>query len=199
MSNTSIAQLLQMPDQAAFDSIQGTITEVYKQRNVKGDKTVQDAKLRDASGAEIKLSIWDHDDISVYKGREVIINAGPKGGLKVVLDTYRQPHTNTVSVSKMGTFQFLEVHRSNTGAAPASAPRPQPCNASGNASGPAPVVVNGAKVGMAINNACLFLQNSGSPFDSKQIHAIASEIIRLSNAMENGELLPYAAKEDVPY
>lgn len=203
MSNITIKEILQLPDNTALESIQGLVTEVYKIREVKGGKTVQDAKLRDGSGAEIKLSVWDHQDISTYKGKEVIISSGPKGGLKVQLDTYRQPHVNTISVSRTGTFQYLQVHQAQTGAPvsanqPVSAPVAQVSSGGpvgGHGSGP--VVVNGAKIGMVLNNACLFLTSAGEPFNVDRVHEIASELLKLSTKLENGEL--YVKKEESPY
>jgi hypothetical protein len=64
MSVTSIPTILTLPNNCPIESVQGTIVEVYKGRNVAGGKHVQDAKLRDGSGAEIKLTIWEHPDIS---------------------------------------------------------------------------------------------------------------------------------------
>jgi hypothetical protein len=216
MSVTSIPTILTLPNNCPIESVQGTIVEVYKGRNVAGGKHVQDAKLRDGSGAEIKLTIWEHPDISTFKGRDVIIQSGPKGGLKVQLDTYRQPHVNTISVSKTGTFQYLEVHNAQTGGqgnTPAVSPNAAGASggsggvqgASGREIGPAgaggsgvgAITVNGAKVGMALNNACQFLVAKGVPFSSEKVFEVASELIRLSNKMEKGELA--VAKEDVPY
>jgi len=167
-----------------LDSVQGTITEVYRAREKRGGGTIQDAKLKDAAGNEVKLAVWDHPDLGVLKGMEVIIQASPKGGLKVVFDNYRPPGVNTISVSKNCTFQKLAVHHAQNGT---NAPEAAGTPAKGT---PAPIVVNGAKVGMAINCATTFLTTVGEPFDAKRVHAMASEIIRISNALEQGDLIP---------
>jgi hypothetical protein len=184
MNNLSIGEILALPDNSAIDAVQGRVTEVYDQRQVKGGKTVQDAKLVDGGGKEIKLAIWDHPDCSIYKGREVILKSGPKGGLKVVYDTYKQRNTNYISVSRGCTFQYLEVHS-------AAAGKPAPESANYNqvvGPLPAPSVHNGAKVGMAVNNAVNFMTSAGEQFDAEKLHWIASEILKVSVKLEAGEL-----------
>lgn len=193
MSNVTIKDILTLPDNTLLDSVQGTVTEVYQQRHVRGDKVVQDAKLRDGTGAEVKLAVWDHPPIDTYKGREVIIQSGPKGGLKVQLDTYRQPHANTISASKTATFQFLEVHHAQNGTTASAnlGVRPAPANGvvpQQAASSNPPIVVNGAKVGMSVNNAVLFMTSAGEPFDSTHLHRIASAILKVSVRLENGDI-----------
>ena len=188
----SIKDILTLPDKTELTQVQGLVTEVYAQREVKGGKTVQDAKLRDATGAEIKLSVWDHPKIDTYKGREVIIQAGPKGGLVVKLDTYRQPYVNTLSVSKMSTFQNLEVHRAQNGQAPEKHDAPAG-NQAGTGSSSVPhsssgtTVVNGAKIGMAINCSVEFMTAQGEPFDENRVWELASQLINVSNKLERGE------------
>jgi hypothetical protein len=210
MNSTTIAQVLTMPDKSAIDSISGTMVEVYKARTVTGGKTAQDAKLRDGTGSEIKLTLWDRPDHSMYKGREVIIQAGPKGGLVVKFDGYQQRNVNTLSVSAGCTFQYLEVHNAQTGGAVSAPAASAHTGASGEAGGhsgraangqgqAAPIMVNnGAKVGMALNNACQFLVAAGEQFSVARVNEIASELIRLSNRMEQGELAPEAA-QDKPF
>jgi hypothetical protein len=183
----SIKEILTLPDKTELTQVQGLVTEVYAQREVKGGKTVQDAKLRDGTGSEIKLSVWDHPKIDQYKGREVIIQAGPKGGLVVKLDTYRQPYVNTLSVSKMSTFQNLEVHHAQNGA-----PKDQHPAGAGTPAGAAPVdgpkvVVNGAKIGMVINCSVEFMTAQGEPFTEDRVWELASQLINVSNKLERGE------------
>jgi hypothetical protein len=196
MNNTTIAQLLTLPDGTAIDSVQGTITEVYKQRTITGGKTAQDAKLRDGTGAEIKLTIWEHPDCSLYKGKDVIIQSN-KNGLKVKFDNFRPPGVNTLSVSKTCTFQFLEVHHIQQGTAAVKAvfgdgAKQVPATQ-------APIVLNGAKVGMAINCSTQFMVSAGEAFSPERVHEIASELIRLSNKMEQGELAPAKDSANAPY
>jgi hypothetical protein len=186
MSHTSIAQILKLDPKTTLSEVQGLVTDVWKARTVAGGKVVQDIHLKDATGAEIDASVWGHEDLSTYKGKEVFINAGNKGKIEVQFDTYKERYKNKLSVSATCTFQHLAVHAAQAGT---PAPAKLPVAA---ATGPAPVVVNGAKVGMAINNACQFLVSQGAPFSPLAVHRIASELIRLSNQMENGDLIPLA-------
>jgi hypothetical protein len=196
MNNTSITQILSMPPGSTVDSVQGTVVDVYKQRTIPSGKTVQDGKLKDGTGAEIMFSVWEHDDISTYKGREVIISGGPKSIMKVELDKFKDRNVNKLSVSRTCTFQFLEVHRAQTGT-----PAPAPTTRAEGPSTPAPILVNGAKIGMAINNAVSFMTSAGEPFSSDRLWQVASEIVLISNKMEMGEIAPpaKAEAEDLPY
>lgn len=193
MNYPTIAEVLKMADGSGLPGIVAKITEVYKSRNVAGGKTVQDAKAKDGTGAEIKLSIWDHPDCSTYKDREVIIQSGPKGGLKVVFNDYKGANVNTLSVSRGCTFQLVEVHRAQTGTpVAAAAPAPAPAAREDN-----PNAIRGDKVGMAIKCAVEFMAAGGEPFNSKKLHEVSSEIIRISNRLEKGELSE--VKEDAPF
>jgi hypothetical protein len=63
----------------------------------------------------------------------------------------------------------------------------------------APIVLNGAKVGMAINCSTQFMVSAGEAFSPERVHEIASELIRLSNKMEQGELAPAKDSANAPY
>lgn len=172
-----------MPNQTNLVGLVGRVDKVFKQRNVSGGKTVQDLMLVSA-GSEIKITAWDHPDCSVYEGKEVIIQQGPKGGLTLKDDNYKGNISKVVWMSSKCTFQLVEVHRAMGGAVPApsqhvAASAPQ-----------APSVgFHGAKVGMAINNAVLFMTNAGTPFNAAELHCIAGEIIKVSEKLERGEFL----------
>ncbi len=199
MNTVTIASILSLPDGCPIESLQAQVVEVYRQREVSGGKVVQEALLRDGTGAQVKLSAWDHADLSVYQGKEVIIQAGLKGGLKVKLNTYKKPGTNEVNASKMVTFQVIA-----SGAAPA----PQSSNPSPSATMDTPrpsqacqgptIVVNGQKVGMSLNCATEFMVKAGQAFDEKTMWEIASGIIRISNRMEQGDIAP-AKEESAPF
>jgi hypothetical protein len=150
----TIKEVLTLPSDSMIPSIQGQMVEVYERRMTKTQKPVQDARLRDASGAEIKLSIWDHPDCALYKGREVIIQSGPKSALKVKFDDYKKPGVNTLSVSGTCTFQFLEVHHAQNGV-------PSQSGASGSVptekSGPAPTPYRDLKAEGQRNGMCFKL------------------------------------------
>jgi len=194
MNTVTIGSVLSLPDKCPIDSIQGLISEVYNKRDVNGGKSVQDAILKDGTGASIKLSAWEHGDLSVYKGKEVIIQAGPKGGLTVKLDTYKKPNVNTLSMSRLVTIQVV------AGGAVSANPSPSETKTTylPSAAATAPTtVVNGAKIGMCINCATQFMTEAGIPFDETKIHEVASAILRVSIRLENGDIA--VAKEDVPF
>lgn len=202
MNTVSISTALTLPDGCPIESLQAQVSEVYKQREVAGGKIVQDALLVDGTGTQIKLCAWDHGDLSVYKGKEVILQAGLKGGLKVKVNTYKKPQVNEVSASKMVTFQVIS---SGTAPAPQSA-NPGRTEASGanydkGASSALPVVVNGAKIGMAINCATEFMVKAGQEFDEKVMWETASAIVRISNRMEQGDIAPVkeVSTEQAPF
>lgn len=168
-----------MPDKSGVSQISVTVLKVYDQKNTSTGKVCQDARIRDASG-EIKLTVWDHPDIKMYEGKEVIIQAGPKGGLTVKYDNFNNRNTNTLSMSKFCTFQLLQVAQAQSSAGTsAPAQQYQPAQEP-------KVVINGAKVGMSINVASQFMIEAGELFSSKRLHELASAIIKVSNDMENG-------------
>ncbi len=196
--STSIAQLLTYPNKTPVDAVQGQIVEVYKGKIVSNGKHCQEAKIRDAAGTETKLTVWEHDDISTYKGRDVILQSGARGGLTVNHNTWNGATTVGISASKTATFQFLEVHRANTGQ-PATAPTTATTTTNAHPTQAATVVVNGAKVGMSINCATEFMVKAGEAFSEQRIWEIASALIRVSNRMETGDLAPAVADEEIPY
>jgi len=180
--NTPLSQIANLPDGCPLTEINGTVVAVYERRNIAGGKSVQNAEISDGS-TKVRLTVWGHEDISVYKDRVVVLTAGPKGGLTVKEDEYKGNKRKVISASATCQFQFIEVHNA---AKPAGAAPAAPAQASH------PVIaapqVNGAKVGMAINNAITLLQNE--PYDIKKVAQVASDIMRLSHWLEAGNLMP---------
>lgn len=184
--NTPLSQIANLPDGCPLTEINGTVVAVYERRIIAGGKSVQNAEISDGS-TKVRLTVWGHEDISVYKDRVVVLTAGPKGGLTVKEDEYKGNKRKVISASATCQFQFIEVH--NAAKPAGSAPVAAPAQASH------PVVatpqVNGAKVGMAINNAIAVLQNE--PYDIKKVAQVASDIMRLSHWLEAGNLMPKAS------
>lgn len=181
--NTPLSQIANLPDGCPLTEINGTVVAVYERRTIAGGKSVQNAEISDGS-TKVRLTVWGHEDISVYKDRVVVLTAGPKGGLTVKEDEYKGNKRKVISASATCQFQFIEVH--NAAKPAGSTPVAAPVQASH------PVVatpqVNGAKVGMAINNAIALLQNE--PYDIKKVAQVASDIMRLSHWLEAGNLMP---------
>lgn len=193
MNYPTVSDVKKLGNNVAISGLVGRIDKVFSRRNVAGGKTVQDMMLKDATG-EIKITAWGHDDCGVYEGKEVIIQQGPKGGLTVKEDNYKNVLTILVSMSAGCTFQLVQVHRAMTGQAPADAPK---------AAAPAPTTttIRGDKVGMAIKAAVDFMAAQTEEFNSARLHYLAGEIIKVSNKLEQGEFLEGKVQPDesVPF
>jgi hypothetical protein len=188
----NISQIKSFSPNTAVQEVQAKVQEVHKQRTTSSGKNVQDIVLTDGTGASIRAVCWEKKDLTELQGAEIILTAGPKGGFKTQLDDYKGKNEIYLSVSSGCPIQVV---------AQGSAPKPAQAPSVGVAPVPhAPaVVVNGAKVGMAINCATNFMIEGKEPFDSKRIHELASEIVRISNSMEQGDLPALSKAEDVPY
>lgn len=204
----TITDILQQPDKCTIDSIQGKVISVYDVRHVaKLNKDVTDLKMADGGGNQIKVSVWEMPNMLFYKGKEVVISAGPRGGLKVSYDDYSK--RNTVQVSKSVQFQVIQ------GGIPVAAPQtPVPANPSHsdgpahtNAPTKANLTRNGQQVGMAVKagvDLAIARMESGQPVTDLDAYlkGTASLILKVSDWLEQGNLAEEKKeenKEDVPY
>ena len=159
-----------------------------------------DDVLEDIAGAKIRVTVWDHPDMTEHKGKEYVFHAGKSGkGLEVRHGSFTSKQSgqtvNTVelSMSKAGQMQYVEVYKAQN---PASGATPSPAATEVAVSpsrpiGSAPMPINGAKVGMAINNAVNLIVADGTQFEDhkalmRQVGVIASDLIELSNWLEAG-------------
>lgn len=114
----SIPTILTLPEGCPIDSIQAKVIGVFPRKEGIGKGgapwSIQDAELADGGGNKLKIKVWNHPDISTYKGRDVIINSGKDGSIKVLHDTYKGNMTVKAELSKFATFQFLEVWNAQT-------------------------------------------------------------------------------------
>lgn len=202
------------PNGAAVNAVQGKITKVFQLRNF-GGKNVQDAELSDAAGNSIPIVAWGQSDLKFYEGKEVVIHAGAKGGLKIVHDSYvakkdsrNHKAGDTVNTIKLSVplsagWQLVEVYKAqnpNGGAVPVLVPNAPETQGKGLCVASQPTTsIHGATVGMAINQACANLTHQGLELEPDAIHRIASGIVRVALRMERGELAQEGAKEEVPY
>jgi len=227
-----ITEILNFPDGTPVDAVQGKISAVYPARTVtnpKGSSTVQNAELSDIAGNKIKLTVWDHPDLTPLKDNEYVLhNTGDKRypGIKVKHGSYvaskdGRNHkvgdtvkTIELNVNKHGCFQHIEVYNQSkpAGATPA-APASKPVAAEPGPDVPHPYPqavkaqgIHGATVGMAVKAALDILAHNGEPITIDSIrgtaYEVASEIIRLSQKLEAGRLAPEGKKNedsDVPY
>ena len=164
--------------------------------------TRQLIELEDIAGAKIRVTVWDHPDMTEHKGKEYVFHAGKSGkGLEVRHGSFTSKQSgqtvNTVelSMSKAGQMQYVEVYKAQN---PASGATPSPAATEVAVSpsrpiGSAPMPINGAKVGMAINNAISLIVADNKQFaDTKalmhHVGVLSSDIIKLSNWLESGKL-----------
>lgn len=205
----TIAQMLGFPNGTPIERAQARVLDVYERKTVSGKDgptSVQNAMLTDVGGNKIKMVVWGHDDIAMYKGKEVIVEGKNGKGLGIKHGSYTNKSGETVNtielnVSRTGTIQPLEVYKAQNPAAGVQTQLPVQSapNAAQPAQNGAPSVVHGAKVGMAINNAILLMTEQGVPFSKENLFKLSAEIIEVSNALESGKTLePKAAPKQEP-
>lgn len=198
----TIAQCLNYPDGTPVDSVQGILSKVYPTKSIPGQygtRTVQNAEFSDIGGNKIALSVWEHPDLTELQGRDLILTSlksGKNSGVVVKHESYvvkkdgpDKGKTKTkicLSVNKTGVFQNVEVH---------SGPAPSQPNQSIDVTEAVEInikadkrPIEGVLAGMAINKACDFLVASGEGPDPKRIYEVASDIIRVSQHIQKGNL-----------
>lgn len=205
----SIQVVKTWPNDATVEAIQGKIDKVYPANTTASGKVVQNAILVDAGNESVKLVVWDHPDLKPYEGKEVVLHSnragnGRFGGVTVKHGSYvakkdGKNHkegdtipTFELSVSKLGTFQLVEVYNAQAGkSAPVSSEAPTKAEelVKSNSTG-----VHGQTVGMAINNTCDNLTARGETLEPDVIWKIASSIIRVAQKLEKGELADEAER-----
>lgn len=217
----SIASILNFPDGTPIDAVQGRITAVYPSKTFagrNGPATVQNAELSDIAGNKIKLVVWEHPDLGPLKDKEFVLhNTSQKKaypGLQIQIGSFvakkdGKSHkagdtvkTFELKVTKEGCFQHIEVYNQNKPAGspaatpPAATERAPEARSGGQVGGSAQTgYINGASVGMAVNNAVKIIcdiEGYVPETFAKQLFTIASDIIRVSRHMENGNLAPKA-------
>lgn len=217
----TIAQILTYPDKTPIDSFQARLKSVYdyterpSQYNKTGKTTIQNVILEAGTGETIRAGFWDHPDLKAHEGKEYLFSGGGKKGILVKHGTYKDKPTVELTVNRNGTLQNLMVHTANP--EPAKAPNTAtPVSSPSRSNLGAPMALNGAKVGMALNNAVLLLTGADRLAELShdqimgEVQAWAIAIINLSNDLESGKISlrpPAEAKpavkeekgEDVPY
>lgn len=179
MSYPTIAEVKKLPAKSPVAGVQGRVSDIGQRRRIPSGAFVQEFILTSA-GEEISVSAWNHNDLGVYNGQEVIIQESPKGGLKTEFDKYK--NGAKLSVSERCTFQIVEVYRGN------QAQSSQALHPPGASSYPgAQPTLRGEKVGMLMNNACLFLTTAGEAFNKEKVFLVAKELLEVSNALEAGK------------
>lgn len=223
-----LTDISNFPDGTPIDAIQGKVTAVYPARSVtgaKGTSTVQNAELSDVGGNKIRLTVWDHPDLNPLKDNEYVLhnNGGTRfPGIKVKHGSYvaqkdGRNHkagdtvkTLELNVTKNGVFQHVEVYNQSkpAGSAPAE-PVSKPATGVSNETRVQTTTstqINGASVGMAIKAAIDIILAKGredSPDLIKEIHSLASAIVKIGQSMEKGDLCDKTKgndlEEDAPF
>lgn len=178
MATTPLNKIAELPNKCPLESIEGKVTAVYELKQVNG-KNKQDFEMQDVAGAKVRCSAWEHDDLSLYKGFNVIINTGPKGGLAI----NEWNNKKSVNLSKTCTIQKIQV-----GAPTAQPPTPDSPAIIGVAGKPANSPILGQTIGMAINNACNYLTATNQPITKQSLWQIATTIVEVAKHMEAGNL-----------
>lgn len=173
----SIKEISQWPDDTTIEAVQGVIVEAYERREVnttRGKMTVQSAEFKDAAGDTIRVSAWEHPDLSTLVGKEVIIHSvkagnGKLSGVKTRHNSYKNRKGDVVnaieiSMSKAGQFQLVEVYKQHNPDA-AVAPPSESRASSDNHKQPLSKE-EGQRLGMCIKLAGDFIMSSKFPEDS---------------------------------
>ncbi len=201
MQLQQISQILSFPDGTPIQSVMGTITAVYPSRNITsqyGTKSVQNAELSDVGGNKLKLTVWGHQDLTASKGQEVVLSS-PAGlkqpAIKVKHGSYtaqKGPNAGQVvktielTISEKATFLAPSVHKQANPAAAVEVDAGAVQITATTSAGKKGVL--GVTVGMAINNACESLTAAGSQITFENLHKLASDIIKVSQELEQGNL-----------
>ncbi len=131
----TIPEIKNFPAGAVIEAVQGKISAVYERRNINGQHgptTVQNAELQDGAGNKIKLSVWDHPDLTELKGKEYVLHSSQAGakrvGVSVKHGSYTPKNSDIaqktieLTVNKKGVFQYIQVYQDMHGKQNGSTP-----------------------------------------------------------------------------
>lgn len=200
--NLSLKDVCAMGPGESVTQTKGTLKAVFKYCTGKGQDgngTFQGAVLSDGP-SEIKLKVWDRDDLTPLKGKQVWVISGTDSrngkliGLGIEEDEYQGKVSNVLVVKSKA-----QIVRADTPDNPQRADDgdlgPQPkTQSSPQRPSPKPPRDNwqplGATVGMAINNACANLTARSCVLSPNDVWEMASDLIRVSRRLEQGTLAP---------
>ncbi len=184
-----------MPANSDIQEIQGVIVGVEPRKVGEGAKryTLQKALLRELSGAEIVLTVWNHDPIDPLVGQELMVIGQGAGSITVVHDTFKGRTKVELKVQKSAQFHTLATGaRIQADKSPAKAvPSPvEQRSATNNAYMPPKASgaynAEGARLGMAMKLAGDYLISVGGDKDSFPValKALTREIVKISRELE---------------
>ena len=199
MKVTTIAEALQQEEGLPIPAISGTLVALFKRtagESSMGAYSFQNGTLKDATG-EMRITFKDRDEVSPsLRGKKITLLSyqGDKGwsGVKTKSEEYKGVTSRVLWVTP--TAELAEGSGTENTAPPAIRPTPTGPSLPSKGNTPPLVSVYGGTVGMAIKEACTVVNHIGTnPFGpeySKQVWQIASNLIRVSQALEAGKLAP---------
>ncbi len=118
----TIPQIQNLPDKSAVDSLQGKIVAVYtREPGPRPNSTRQNAVMADNAGNKIRMTVWDHPDLTELKGGEYVLHetrAGAKsGGVSVRHNNFNnkltpEPQTLSDATGMTGPRSSVELQHS---------------------------------------------------------------------------------------
>lgn len=187
----TIQDILKQADKTAIDQVQGKVVSVAKPRLIqKLSKSVTEMEIVDGGGNRLTLSVWEMPNMEFYMNKEIVISAGPRGGLQTKADSYKK--SITLQVSKTASFQVV---------AGISAPSQPQTDVKGVSTPQSENKYrNGQQVGMAINNATqLLIARTAAGERITELEAYlkgtASIYLRASDWLEAGNLVKEEAEK----
>lgn len=214
MKVSTLAEIREMDNQMVIPAVTATVVSIQAQKSGgTADKPWTLQKI-DLSQGNQKMAavIWNHDPLPAsMKGKQVTMLAfqGDRGwtGLFADDNEYNGKTTRQIKMTQAGTIEAI-----GTGTQPQPeqdsgegdySPQPKPSQKPEPVYQPKPATpppnefsagVFGGTVGMAIKEACIVVNGIGtdpfSPEYCKQIWQFASNLIRVSQALEQGKLAP---------
>jgi hypothetical protein len=203
---TTIQEIRDTVDGVPVICTRGKLTKLFPRKageNSNGPWSIQQGEIMDATG-KIDLFIKDRDDVpKEWKGKDILIESnhtdhGWKGAVTFE-DTYKEVTTIKLKITPSATMAlYSEQGATEQAEQPSAKPATQPSAKSAPNAPAGGTVIYGATVGMAVKGALDVLirttpsEESAEYFDSptfpRDLHQIASDILRVSLHLEGGHL-----------
>lgn len=110
-----VSDIGQFDDGEVIPSLRGKITQTYERKTGSKDGkpwSVQNAMFQDATG-KIRFSVWGHEDIKPWTGKEVTLSAhkSDKGltGLFAEDNTYKEKTTRQIRMTASGKIELADT------------------------------------------------------------------------------------------
>lgn len=184
----SLSEVLKMGVGEPVPRTKGTITKIYPRKSgtsVQGEWSFENFVLNDG-GVEVTCKLKGQPPMDQsLRGKSVwlISSSGPKGITGLKIDEYEGK--KQILITPSATIAVNDGTQPKSPEAPVSAPEQ-----------PSKYIPMGQTIGMAINNACHNLTYRHLPLDPKEVTRIASDLLRVSKWLEDGNLMPKGETPD---